>query len=64
MKLSEKGQSVVEYILMLAAIAAIVVATLPYIQGILWGPKDKGIGILNQSTELLSKEHLQNGNWE
>ena len=63
MKLSEKGQSVVEYILMLAAIAAIVVATLPYIKGILWGPEDKGIGILKQSRDTLSEEHLQNGNW-
>lgn len=59
---SEKGQSVIEYILMLAAVAAIVVATLPYIKGMLWGPEDPAI--LKQTRDSLSKDHLQNGNWE
>jgi acetylornithine deacetylase/succinyl-diaminopimelate desuccinylase-like protein len=59
---NEKGQSVIEYVLMMAAVAAIVVATLPYIKGILWGPEDPAI--LHKTRENLSAEHLQNGNWE
>lgn len=64
MKLSEKGQSVVEYILMLAAIVAIVVATLPYIKGLLWGRNEGDAAILKNAVNNLSEEHLQNGNWE
>ncbi|OGQ35529.1 MAG: hypothetical protein A3F16_02555 [Deltaproteobacteria bacterium RIFCSPHIGHO2_12_FULL_43_9] len=60
----EKGQSVVEYILMLAAVAAIIVATLPFIRGIFWERNEGDVGILTQTTDKLSEEHLQNGSWQ
>ncbi|HLB58918.1 MAG TPA: Flp family type IVb pilin [Bdellovibrionota bacterium] len=58
---SERGQTVIEYLLICAAVATILIMVVPYIRGILWGPEDKGVGVLKQGRETLENEHFKDG---
>lgn len=62
MKNSEKGQTVVEYILMLALVSLIVLTARPFIQGILWKNSDgTGAGVMDNARTNLGDNHLKNG---